>query len=169
MRTLCLSLVILSGVFSTSWASGQVGLEFTRTVYIGAPAEKVWDALVNPKTVNQYYLAPLHKIELKKDGKIEYGFPKQIMISGKVTEAVTNKKLSHTFKFAHRPTEPESHVTYSIQSMGKMSELRLKHDGFTVPTGTYADVSAGWDSILSSLKTLLETGKPLPWPKPERK
>lgn len=144
-------------------------LEYTRTVYIGANAAKVWDALVNPEIVNKYYLAPLAKIELKKGGEIYYGSEKHKMISGVVKEAIPNEKLVHTFKFAHRSKEPSSTVSYAIHEMGEMCALTLKHDGFVSKEGTYQDITFGWETILSSLKTLLETGKTLPWPKPEKK
>jgi hypothetical protein len=46
-----------------------------------------------------------------------------------------------------------------------MSSLILTHDDFIKETQTYKDISSGWPIILSSLKTLLETGEELPWPR----
>lgn len=35
------------------------------------------------------------------------------------------------------------------------------HDGFEGETATYQSISQGWAPILSSMKSLLETGEPL--------
>ena len=73
----------------------------------------------------------------------------------------------HTFCFAHQKDDPPSRVTYEIKAMGEMCELTLTHDQFGGETPTYRDVCGGWPVILNGLKTLLETGKGLPWPKKE--
>jgi hypothetical protein len=39
--------------------------------------------------------------------------------------------------------------------------VRVVHDDFDGPTATYEESTAGWPVLMSSLKTLLETGKPL--------
>jgi hypothetical protein len=45
--------------------------------------------------------------------------------------------------------------------MGETTLLRLTHDDFVGETATYLSISQGWAPILSSLKSLLETGEPL--------
>jgi len=73
--------------------------------------------------------------------------------------------------------QPGSPLTYtnpdgSIAIDGHVVEAdpprRLVHDDFDGETKTYKGVERGWDPILSSLKTLLETGQPLEiaWPTP---
>lgn len=141
---------------------------FERTIFIGVPASKVWTGLTDPTIVNQYYLAPLSKIELKPGGEISYGTSESQMITGKIEELETGRKLGHTFQFSHNPNEPPTYVLYSIDPMGDMCALRLRHDRFPSANQTFADISEGWDTILSSLKTLLETGHPLPWPKQQK-
>jgi hypothetical protein len=44
---------------------------------------------------------------------------------------------------------------------GRILEVRVVHDDFDGPTATYKESIAGWPVLMSSLKTLLETGKPL--------
>ena len=143
------------------------GPVFERSLFIGVSSDRIWQALIDPQVVNRYYLAPLSKIELRKGGAIIYGPRDQPMIEGKILEYTQGSKLVHTFKFAHRPSEPASRVSYEIEPMGDMSALILRHDQFPAENATFNDVRGGWDVILSSLKTLLETGKPLPWPKPQ--
>ena len=138
---------------------------FELTIFVGVPAEKVWEALVTPAIVGEYHFLPLTKIELEKGGDLIYGEGNPPPIGCKITELVPGKKLVHTFCFSHCPDDPKSRVTYEITAMGKMSGVTLTHDQFGGDTSTYQDVRGGWPSILSSLKTLLETGKALPWPK----
>ena len=58
----------------------------------------------------------------------------------------------------------ESRVTYEIEPMGELVKLTLIHDQFGGDTETYQSTSGGWPMILNSLKTLLESGKPLNFP-----
>lgn len=68
--------------------------------------------------------------------------------------------------FAHK-TRPEtqndrpSRVTWDIEPRGEACKLTLIHDDFDGETGTFKMVAPSWSVILSGLKTLLETGKPL--------
>jgi len=133
------------------------------TLFIGKPAQEVWDALVTKETVDRYYLAPLHTLELKEGGKISYGKETE-MITGKILEIDATKKLVHSFSFAGSE-DPETKVTYEIDAVGeKMCSLTITHNGFEEENQTFANISGGWPVIASSLKTLLETGKTLPWP-----
>lgn len=82
-----------------------------------------------------------------------------IAISCEVVEADPPKKLVHTFGFPG--SDESSRCTWSIEARGETSLLTLVHDGFASETETYKSVAHGWVPILSGMKTLLETGKPL--------
>ncbi len=138
-----------------------------QTVYIGAPAEKVWQAIVDPSAVKEYHYLPLTKVEVEVGGVLTYGGDDPPPIRCKIVELKPGRRLVHTFCFAHRPDEAPSRVTYEIKPMGEMCELTLTHDRFDGKTPTYNDVRGGWPVILSGLKTYLETGERLPWPKKE--
>ena len=58
--------------------------------------------------------------------------------------------------------EPRSRVTWQIEPQeGGVSKLTVVHDQLEASPKTAANVAGGWMYILSGLKTLLETGKPL--------
>jgi hypothetical protein len=57
-------------------------------------------------------------------------------------------------------------VTWEIQALGEVCKLTLTHDDFDGITETYRQVGSGWNPVLSGLKTLLETGRPLAIPRP---
>jgi hypothetical protein len=58
--------------------------------------------------------------------------------------------------------EPRSKVTFEIEQAGANVKLTLRHDGFEKDSIVLANVSDGWPYIIANLKTLLETGEPLP-------
>ena len=105
------------------------------------------------------------KTDWKKDSKIR--FVKENgdnEIIGKVLEVVPMTKLAHTFKGVCTPgqeNDAPSRVTYEIENLGKACKLTLVHDEFDGETETYKNTGGGWPTVLSGLKTLLETGRPL--------
>ena len=137
---------------------------FDRTIYIKANPRKVWKSIVSPAIVNKYYLCPLVKLESKQGGTIIYGSKDNPVILGKVKVFKPNKTFAHTFKFAHRKKDPSTIVTYELSKCGaNNTALTLVHKGFRGKNGTFRDISGGWDMILSNLKSLIETGKPIKW------
>lgn len=138
--------------------------QFHYTLFIAKPAGDVWRALTEKKTIDQYYMAPVHTLEPKAGGKISYGEPTE-MVTGSITGFDAPFRLAHTFRFTGRE-DTESHVVYEITPVGdRMCSLAISHTGFQVENQAFADISQGWPVIASSLKTLLETGQKLPWPK----
>jgi uncharacterized protein YndB with AHSA1/START domain len=58
--------------------------------------------------------------------------------------------------------EPRSKVTFTIEPLGKVVRLTVTHDGFKAGSAVLKSVKDGWPPLLSSLKTMLETGEQLP-------
>jgi hypothetical protein len=54
-----------------------------------------------------------------------------------------------------------SRISWDIEPQGDTVKLKVTHDGFAAETETYRQIAGGMPYILSGLKTLLETGKPL--------
>ncbi len=60
-------------------------------------------------------------------------------------------------------SEPRSKVTCEIGEVGQgVAKLTVTHDGFAPGSRVLPAISEGWPAVLSSLKTLLETGTALP-------
>jgi hypothetical protein len=53
-------------------------------------------------------------------------------------------------------------VSFDIEPLGELVKLTVVHDGFEPGSLMASLVSHGWPSVLSNLKTLLETGETLP-------
>jgi hypothetical protein len=57
--------------------------------------------------------------------------------------------------------DPPSRVTWEIEPLGDTCRLTVVHADFPSETGTFKAVGSGWPMVLSSLKSLLETGEAL--------
>jgi uncharacterized protein YndB with AHSA1/START domain len=80
---------------------------------------------------------------------------------------------SLAFRFHHLPDqgmggERASRVTFEIEPLGRKPGpqgkgvcLTLTHEDFPPNSKVYGGICQGWPAILSSLKTLLETGRSL--------
>jgi hypothetical protein len=81
-----------------------------------------------------------------------------------VIDVVPRKKLVYSFAPSF-VDDGASRVSYEIVPMAMVCKLTVTHDDFPPSGPTLAVVREGWPEILSSLKSLLETGKPLVIPR----
>ncbi len=138
-------------------------------MYINAPQEKVWEAITTPEIVAIYFRGaqvagsyePGARVRtVSADGSQEWG-------DNEVLEADPPRKLEHTWRSmydADIAAEPESRVTWELEALpGEYTRLTLIHDKLDESPKTAASVK-GWPYYLSSLKSVLETGNPLPPP-----
>ncbi len=58
--------------------------------------------------------------------------------------------------------EPLSHVTFELEQQGELVKLTVRHDHFEPDSIVAQMVTRGWPIVISSLKTLLETGHTQP-------
>lgn len=75
------------------------------------------------------------------------------------------RRLSITWRveFAEElRSEGYSRVTFALEPMGAVVKLTAVHDEVKPGSKVVEGASEGWRMILDSLKSLLETGEPLP-------
>lgn len=139
-------------------------------LYIRTTPEKLWEAITRPEMTRQFFYANDVKSDWKVGSPVQHIGPDgQVKLDGKVLEAVPQRKLVTTFAAVHNPDSAKdrpSRVTWEIEPRGEVCRLTLTHDDFDGITETYKQVEMGWNVVLSGLKTLLETGKPLNIPMP---
>lgn len=132
---------------------------------IQTTVDALWDALINPEITQQYFF------DLRVDSKWEVGAPieyigseEKAFIQGEILEFTPKSKIVYSFKGGWEE-DPASRVSFEIEALGTNAcKLIVVHDEFETETTTFTNVGNGWPTILSGLKTLLETGKPLTIP-----
>jgi uncharacterized protein YndB with AHSA1/START domain len=58
--------------------------------------------------------------------------------------------------------EKHSRVTFEIEAIGDVVRLTVTHDRLEPGSEMLRGITEGWPKVLSSLKSLMEVGKPLP-------
>ena len=140
---------------------------YSYEIYIGAPLSRVWKGLIDGELTKQYVYGTRFESKLKKGAPYAYvGDGDFKVVDGEILDVEPEKKLSMTWS-AHwdeaSANDRPSRVTYELSSSAATTtKLRVIHDEFESETATYKGSVEGWPLMLSSLKTLLESGKPLP-------
>jgi uncharacterized protein YndB with AHSA1/START domain len=136
------------------------------TIYIGSTPEKVWEALTSAEFSRKYFFGFAVEAELKTGGAFIVRAPDgSLHISGEVIECDPPRKLTITWN-VNWPALVEqlgqTLVTYEIEPSGESVRLTLteSHDR-PIDDDILSGGRQGWPAILSSLKSLLETGQPL--------
>ncbi|MCG6143758.1 SRPBCC family protein [Leptospira bandrabouensis] len=145
---------------------------FVYVTYILSTPEKVWNAIVNPEVTSKYWSDPLSKnpahinVSEWKVGSewkhVKMDEEKTVDIIGKVLEVNPPNKLVISWS---RPKDIDdeskhSHVTFDIEPYSD-GLVRLVVTHKDLDSQMFAGISAGWPSVLSNLKTFLESGLPL--------
>ncbi|MEW6767441.1 MAG: SRPBCC family protein [Pseudomonadota bacterium] len=136
------------------------------TIYIASTPAKVFEALTTAAYSKQYFFGFAVECELKTGGAFTVRAPDgSVHIGGKVLEC----DPPHRLKVTWNVTWPglveklgETYVTYDIVQAGDSVRLTITetHER-DLPEDILSGGRAGWPAILSSLKSVLETGKPL--------
>jgi uncharacterized protein YndB with AHSA1/START domain len=134
--------------------------------YIAAAPERVWQALTDPAFSTQYFFGFAVDAEPKAGGAFFMRYPDgRVHISGKVVDWSPPRRFSCTWLVEGRKdfaALPECLVTYDIEPAGQAVRLTMTEShSWDIPEAILSGGRSGWPAILSSLKSLLETGKPL--------
>src|ERR1700742_347292 len=135
-------------------------------IYIAATPEKVWQALTTAEFSRKYFFGLAVEAELKVGGAFIIRTPDgSVHIDGEVLECDPPRRLSVTWN-VNWPGLVEklglTLVTYEIEPAGDAVRLTMTeaHDR-PLSDDILSGGRQGWPAILSSLKSLLETGEPL--------
>ncbi len=150
---------------------------FVYATYIRTTPEKLWEALTNGDFSEKYWMGFRIEVEQKAGGRLRILPPKgmewQGDHAGEVLACEPCRKLVYTWntkpKDAPEITKKRkslSRVTYELTPNGAFVRLRLIHENLLPEDieknpDTFRGVNNGWPAVLSSLKSLLETGEAL--------
>ena len=136
------------------------------TIYIASTPERVWQALTTAEFSRQYFFGNAVEVDPRVGGAYIVRTPDGALhISGEVIECDPPRKLTVTFN-VNWPALVErlgpTLVTYEIEQAGDAVRLTMlqSHDR-PISDDILSGGRQGWPAILSSLKSVLETGSPL--------
>jgi len=142
--------------------------EFIYVSYIETTPEKLWHALTDGNFTERYWFGA----RLKSDWKVGSSFEMvrgdgTVSDAGKVVECDSPRRLAYTFVNLSDKYKNDlpALATFVLEPYGKLVKLTLTHQGFAEGSQFFRGISQGWPAILSSLKSILETGQPLEIPR----
>jgi uncharacterized protein YndB with AHSA1/START domain len=138
-------------------------------IYVKAPIDRVWSAVVDPEFTRQYFHGTAFDSPPRQgepfrtsmrdgqpaiDGTIEVLEPPHRMVM-----------TWHVLYDAAMEAEPPSRVEWTLSEAGEgLTQVDLVHGDLARSPLTWENVRLGWVWVLDGLKTLIETGEPLPAP-----
>ncbi|MDQ4075707.1 MAG: SRPBCC domain-containing protein [Chloroflexota bacterium] len=131
--------------------------------YVHASFEEVWKALTRPERQAEWYIAPCLDFGWEPGERVAWGRDGALIIEGRVASWQPATSFAHTFELT-RLDEPTSFVEWQVLPQGEVVWVEVKHHFPDEAPETQAIVTDGWTVVLARLKTLLETGEPMPWP-----
>lgn len=137
--------------------------KFVYVTYIATTPAKVWKALTDGELTRQYWKHS-NESDWKPGSKWKHVADDgkgTVRLVGQVVEVVPSRRLVLTWGDVADAADTSRHsrVAIDIEVVGSMVRLTVTHDELDPETAR--KVAVGWPRVLSSLKSLLETGRAL--------
>ncbi|HXX39292.1 MAG TPA: SRPBCC family protein [bacterium] len=138
---------------------------FVYVIYIRTSPDKLWDAITKAEFTRRYWFGTSQESDWKPGSSWRLLFPDGgVADAGEVAEIDPPRRLVLKWRNEFRPevkAEGYTRCTFTIEREGEMVKLTVTHEADR-PHKLIEAVSEGWPRVLSSLKSLLETGEGLP-------
>ena len=144
---------------------------FVYVTYIATTIERLYQALTSAEFTERYMFGRRVESTWKVGAPVRYvGRDGKLSDSGEVLEADPPRRLVFTWRVEFDDAlrrEGYSKVTFELEPLGGEVKLTVVHDELREGSGVLKGISGGWPKALASLKSLLETGRPLAISSPE--
>lgn len=138
---------------------------FDYVIYIRTTPEKLWEGLTSPELTRQYWAETWQESDWKPGSSWRIMIPDgRVGDAGEIVECSPGKRLVVTWENQFVPElkeEGPSRLIYELEPAGSAVKLSLSHTIERENSKLIAAVATGWPALLSSLKSLLETGEPI--------
>jgi uncharacterized protein YndB with AHSA1/START domain len=136
-------------------------------IFINATPEQVWEAITDPDFTRQFFYNGSVQSDFKPGASLTYIDQRDgsLQIEGIVVEADKPRRLVLDEKYVWDPdvaADPVHREVWEIEPLGKVCKLTVSFYEVALDCATMRSILGGIPFIVSGLKTLLETGKPLP-------
>ena len=139
-------------------------------IFIRAPRERVWNALIDPEFTTQYFHGTRFESSFEPGARFVNRIVEQDRAAADGTIEVFDppERLVYTWHVlydAEMAEEPPGRVEWTLTPAtedGSVTRVTMRHGDLAMSPKTWESVRVGWVGILDSMKTLLETGEPLP-------
>jgi uncharacterized protein YndB with AHSA1/START domain len=140
---------------------------FIYVTYINTTPEKLWQALTDPELTKRYWVNHRNASNWKVGSSWrheDFDDANLVDIVGKVIESTPPKRLVLSWANPKDAANPErtSRVIFDIEPHAGAVRLTVTHAELEPDSEMLRGISKGWPLVLSSLKSLLETGEPMP-------
>jgi uncharacterized protein YndB with AHSA1/START domain len=153
----------LTGIKAQLEATEMDGQTRRYEIYIQTTPAQLWRAITDPELSQKYWYGSLLKSDWRPGSRWTSESPDGLVyLDGEILEADPPRRLVETFHVVHEEAaakDQPSRLTWEIEQMGPACRLVVTHDRLQDATAAYVD--GGMDYVLSGLKTVLETGRPL--------
>ena len=136
---------------------------FVYVTYIRSTPEKVFEAITKPEVARRYW--GHENVSDWKPGStwqhVRANEQRTVELVGKVVEVSPPTRLVITWANASQAADPASasRVSFDVVPYEGMVRLTVTHDELEAGSGMAKGIQQGWPIVLSSLKSLLETGQ----------
>jgi uncharacterized protein YndB with AHSA1/START domain len=136
---------------------------FVYVTYIRSTPEKVYEAITKPEIARRYW--GHENVSDWNPGSswehVRANEQRTVQVVGKVVEAAPPVRLVITWASPSQAADPASvsRVSFDIEAYEEMVRLTVTHDELEADSGMAKGIQQGWPIVLSSLKSLLETGQ----------
>ncbi|SFN34105.1 SRPBCC family protein [Variovorax sp. OV329] len=141
----------------------QEKTSFVYVTYIRSTPEKVFEAITKPEIARRYW--GHENVSDWKPGSgwehVRADAQRTVQLVGKVVEVAPPTRLVITWANASQAEDPAgySRVSFDVAPYDGMVRLTVTHDELEAGSGMDKGIQQGWPIVLSSLKSLLETGQ----------
>jgi uncharacterized protein YndB with AHSA1/START domain len=139
---------------------------FVYVTYIRTTPETLWDHLTKPEFIRVYWFGVSAESDWKQGSSWKLILADgRVADTGEILEVDRPRRLVIKWRNEFKPelkAEGYSRATFVLEPADDVVKLTVTHEIDRTGSKFIEAVSGGWPSVLSSLKSLIETGQALP-------